>query len=243
MGWLRLLALYDLVFVILCTLVFPRWWTNDPVRVAARDRWSGAGRVITLGRAAGRSPGSTCWRWGYTPVEARQGLAQKIFYLHVPAGVERAARLLAGGDRQRALPLAARSPARPLRRGLGRGGARLQRGHAHHRSDLGQADLGHLVDLGRRASPSRSSCSSSSSAIWRSARDARSGGARPGSAPWWDPRHAAGAVHSPERLSLPHAAPAAGGAQAERAVAAAGDAADPADRVWSVSSCCTSDWS
>ena len=43
------------------------------------------------------------------------------------------------------------------------------------------------------------------------------------------PRPAAGAVHSSERLSLPHAAPAADRAQAERAVAAAGDAADPAD--------------
>jgi heme exporter protein C len=23
--------------------------------------------------------------WGYTPIEARQGVAQKIFYLHVPS--------------------------------------------------------------------------------------------------------------------------------------------------------------
>ena len=43
-----------------------------------------------------------------------------------------------------------------------------------------------------------------------------------------DPGPAAGALHSSERLSLPHAAPAADRAQAERAVAAAGDAADPA---------------
>ena len=51
----------------------------------------------------------------------------------------------------------------------------------------------------------------------------------------------AGAVHSPERLPLARAAPQAGGAQAQRAVAAAGDAPHPAHRVRGCSRCCTSD--
>ena len=42
------------------------------------------GLLISLAGFSG-SPECTCWRWATRPVEARQGMAQKIFYLHVPA--------------------------------------------------------------------------------------------------------------------------------------------------------------
>jgi heme exporter protein C len=42
------------------------------------------GRVITAAALVGVA-GVYVLAWGYTPVEARQGVAQKIFYLHVPS--------------------------------------------------------------------------------------------------------------------------------------------------------------
>ena len=143
-------------------------------------------------------------------------------------GVERADRLLPGGHHERALSLAARPPARPVRRGLRGGRRRVQRGHAHDRADLGQADLGHLVDLGRPAHADAVPLlplHRLPGAPRLGARSGRAGAVQRGGG---DPRDAARAVHPSERVPVPDAPSAADRAQAERAVAAAGDAPDAA---------------
>src|SRR5213078_2344333 len=64
----------------------------------------------------------------YTPVEQSQGLAQKIFYLHVPAAIWAELAMIVVGLSS-VFYLFTKDP-------------RLDR------SDMGEADLGHLVDLG-----------------------------------------------------------------------------------------------
>ena len=88
---------------------------------------------------------------GYTPVEARQGVAQKIFYLHVPAAWSALiAFSLVGVTSALYLwlhdPRLDRFAASSAEVGVAFSAVMLTTG-----PDLGQADLGHLVDLGRAA--------------------------------------------------------------------------------------------
>ena len=155
----------------------------------------------------------------FTPVEARQGLAQKIFYVHAPAAWGALVAFARGRAGQHPLPVAARRAARPLRRQLGRGRHRVLARHAHDRPDLGQADLGHLVDLGRAPHPDALPLlplRRLPGAAGRGAGPRRAGPLQRGGG---DHGPGAGAVHPPERLPLPHPPPPAGAAQAERAVA------------------------
>ena len=165
----------------------------------------------------------------YTPVEARQGLAQKIFYLHVPAawcallafslvGIASALYLWLHD------PRLDRFAAASAEVGVAFSAVMLTTG-----PDLGQADLGHLVDLGRAAHAHAVPLFPLRRLPGAPRRGARSGRAGPVQRGGGHPGHAAGALHSPERLSVPDAPPAARRAQAERAVAAAGDAAHAAD--------------
>src|SRR5438034_5038807 len=57
----------------------------------------------------------------------------------------------AGGPREHLLPVLEGPPPRPLCRGVRGGGHGVRRDRAHHRSHLGEADLGDLVDVGRAA--------------------------------------------------------------------------------------------
>ena len=87
----------------------------------------------------------------FTPTELRQGLAQKIFYLHVPAAWNALLAFSLVGLCGGLFLWLQRPPARSAG-GVIRGGrSRAQGGDADHGADLGQAHLGHLVDLGRAA--------------------------------------------------------------------------------------------
>jgi heme exporter protein C len=85
----------------------------------------------------------------FTPTEIRQGLAQKIFYIHAPSAWCAFLAVTLTGARQYSLSLAGRPALRPLRRDVGRSRNGVLCRGAHYGSHLGKADLGHLVDLGR----------------------------------------------------------------------------------------------
>src|ERR1051325_6766030 len=122
--------------------------------------------------------------------------------------------------RERLLPIPQGPSPRPVRGSLRGSRHRVRGDRAHDRPDLGQADLGDLVDLGRPphadALPLSSICRISAAA----GRHRRAGSTRPFCRRARHLRHGAGAVHSFQRLHVPHAAPHAHRAEAEHAVAA-----------------------
>ena len=126
LGWLRLLALYDVVFVTLCTDGLRRGGGRVSGTAGRSRPWSGAGTAITV-LALLALAGVYVLALGFTPIEARQGAAQKIFYLHVPAAWSALlAFSLVGICGGLYLWLNDRA-ARPVRRVLGRGGRRVRR--------------------------------------------------------------------------------------------------------------------
>ena len=157
----------------------------------------------------------------YTPFEAVQGPAQKIFYLHLPAALVRLHGVRRRRARRHRLSLARRSAPRSRGRELGRGGRGVHDGGARDGSALGATRVGHVVDVGR-ASHAHALSLVHLRGLSRAARRDRGscaarallGGAR-------HSRLAAHPVHPSERLSLSHAASASDRDQAERAVAAA----------------------
>jgi heme exporter protein C len=157
----------------------------------------------------------------FTPVEAMQGAAQKIFYVHVPSAfvglylglplvaIASGVYLWLKDDRLDRTAEAAAEVSLVFMTVV------LITGPA-----VGEADLGHLVDVGRAAHAHpvplvRGGGLPRAARRRRRPRPARPllGGARRA-------HGAARAVHPPERVPVPHAAPAADRAQAERAVAA-----------------------
>ncbi|CAA9333400.1 MAG: Cytochrome c-type biogenesis protein CcmC, putative heme lyase for CcmE, partial [uncultured Gemmatimonadaceae bacterium] len=133
----------------------------------------------------------------------------------------------AGRD-ERPLPLAQGRAAGPDGGERGRGGVRVHERGARDRADLGAADLGGVVDVGR--APHADALPLVRDV--RLPRDARRGGGPVAPRALLRGARAAGAaaraVHPPERRDVPDAAPAGDRAQAERAVDAAGDGADVA---------------
>ena len=100
----------------------------------------------------------------FTPEEATQGLAQKIFYIHAPSAWVAFLAFGVVGDLQRHLSVREGPAARPARRVLGGGRHRVHDGGAGDGADLGEGDLGRRGGPGTRGSPRR--CSSGSS-TWR----------------------------------------------------------------------------
>ena len=202
---------------------------------------SAAGWRDHAGGPAGARPASYVLALRFTPVEARQGLAQKIFYVHVPVGLVRAAGVRPRRPRSILyLWLSDRgSTASPRPRP--RSASVFCAGDAHHRPDLGQADLGHLVDLGRAAHADAVPVLPLRSAIWRCGPRCTIRGERARfSAVVGIMGAGAGAVHPPERVPVPHPASAADRAQAERAVAAARRCCGRCCLVRRCSRCCMS---
>src|SRR6266566_29342 len=127
---------------------------------------------------------------------------------------------LARWPRQRVLPLSEGSATRPLRRGLGRSRNRLCECRAHDGPDLGETDLGNVVDVGCApdvyAVPLPSLCRVPAAPRHRQ----RPG--YPGSL-CGSPRHlrhVLGAIRSLQRLHVSHAAPDAHRPEAEYSVVA-----------------------
>ena len=83
----------------------------------------------------------------FTPLEAKQGAAQKIFYIHVPAAWVAFLAFGLVAIASAAIPLAARSAPRSIRRKLGRGRRGFHHRGADHRAPLGQADLGNVLGV------------------------------------------------------------------------------------------------
>ena len=157
----------------------------------------------------------------FTPVEARQGLAQKIFYLHVPSAF--IALYIAFGlvaVTLGALSLAARRAARPVAESAAEVGLVFMAVVLLTGPIWGKPIWGTWWTWDARLTLTLF--------LWfivvgylvlRGAVEERGERARY-SAVLGHARGAAGAVHPPERVSVPHAAPEADRAQAERAVAA-----------------------
>ena len=149
-GWLRLLAFYDVAFVTMSAAALSGRggrMTTDLTHARSLMR---RGRVLVVLGLAAIAAGYVRALL-YTPEEASQGLAQKIFYVHVPAAwsammafglVGVASALYLWLEDPRLDRFAAASAEVGVAFGVG---------HADHRPDLGQADLGHLVDLGHAA--------------------------------------------------------------------------------------------
>ena len=86
-----------------------------------------------------------------TPPDYLQGETVRILYIHVPVGLARHGRV-AGHCRGVGQPARLAPSAGGGRRAGGRAGGRdLRRDLPRHRLDLGPADLGHLVGMGRAA--------------------------------------------------------------------------------------------
>ena len=169
----------------------------------------------------------------YTPFEAVQGPAQKIFYLHLPAALDAFMAFgivaLAGigylwlGDPQ------------PRSRGRELGGGRrgVHDGGARDGPAVGAPDVGNLVDVGRAPHAHALSLVHLRRLSGAARRDRGSCAARALLGGARNSRLATNSVHSSERLPVSHAASAPDRDQAERAVAAAGDA-DDADHLRSL---------
>ena len=150
--WLRILVAFDIVFVTACTLAFPyhsRRMTSDsgvrsPPRPSQRDPLLGvaiAGVALVYVRAL-----------AFTPIEARQGAAQKIMYIHATSAfIALYVAFVLMAIASAALSLAQGREARPRRRERGGGRARVHHGRARHGAALGEDDLGRVVDVGRAA--------------------------------------------------------------------------------------------
>ena len=126
---------------------------SSPLSSTSSDALAAAGRAVRTGRVltvAGLLAVAAAYARAISFTGHRGGAGAGAED-HVRAralGVVRLPGVQPRGYLQWALPLAGRPQARHVFRGFGRSGRRADRPGAHHRADLGQADLGHLVAMG-----------------------------------------------------------------------------------------------
>ncbi len=82
------------------------------------------------------------------PPDASQGNVQRLMYVHVPSAWLAYLSFTSGGGCKRRLPADGQDALGPFGCGVGRGGRAVHRAHHRARGVVGQAGLGHLVDLG-----------------------------------------------------------------------------------------------